>query len=199
MRVLASDPIRSIASFRLPVPSYDMVHYGSVEDGYRQLCTQCFNADVAARCGLDDFENVRFDQVEMIDCAGGSHEFHFQTRLLGAMVTLEAFELENGVPADYQFQIIGDPEDDLFSLLGRLIERMRRRLSVNHLVADGSGLHIAEQTVRAQISSDPEADLRTPLLIIDGKEVSWDQFGRMLMTFEGFQFRMEIIDPTDEV
>lgn len=53
MRVLASDPIRSIASFRLPVPSYDMVHYGSVEDGYRQLCTQCFNADVAARCGLD--------------------------------------------------------------------------------------------------------------------------------------------------
>ena len=76
---------------------------------------------------------------------------------------------------------------------------MRRRLSVNHLVADGSGLQIAEQTVRAQISSDPGADLRTPLLIIDGKEVSWEQFGRMLMTFEGFQFRMEIIDPTDEV
>lgn len=85
------------------------------------------------------------------------------------------------------------------SLLGRLIERMRRCLSVKHLVQDGSGLQIAEQTVRAQISSDLETDERTPLLIIDGREVLWEQFGRMLMTFEGWQFRMEIVDPSDEM
>ena len=36
-----------------------------------------------------------------------------------------------------QFQIIGEPDDDPLSLLGRLIERMRRSLSVKHLVRSG--------------------------------------------------------------
>jgi hypothetical protein len=37
-----------------------------------------------------------------------------------------------------------------------------------------------------------------PLLTIDGQEVTWDQLGRMLMTFEGWQFRMEIVDRSGE-
>jgi hypothetical protein len=39
--------------------------------------------------------------------------------LLGPGVSLDAFELRNGEPAGYHFQIIGDPEDDLLVLLGR--------------------------------------------------------------------------------
>ena len=38
-----------------------------------------------------------------------------------------------------------------------------------------------------------------PLLVIDGRDVSWEEFGRMLMTFEGWQFRIEIGDRSDEV
>jgi hypothetical protein len=54
-------------------------------------------------------------------------------------------------------------------------------------------------TVRAQISSDPESYEGMPLLVIDGREVSWEEFGRMLAAFEGWQFRMEIVDPSDGV
>ena len=90
----------------------------------------------------------RFDQIVMTDCAGEAHEFHFRTRLLGSMVAVDAFELKRGEPAGYQFQILGDPEDDLLSLLGRLVERMRRSLSVKHLVQSEHGLQIADQTVR---------------------------------------------------
>ena len=43
-------------------PAYDMVNYGSIEGGYRQLCGQCFNAEVASTRGLDRFENIRFDR-----------------------------------------------------------------------------------------------------------------------------------------
>jgi hypothetical protein len=50
------------------------------------------------------------------------------------MVMVDAFELENGAPAGYQSRIVGDPEDDTFSLLGRLIERMRRGPSLKHLI-----------------------------------------------------------------
>ena len=40
-------------------PGYDTVHYGSLDSGYRQLCTRCFNAEVAELHGLDDFGNIR--------------------------------------------------------------------------------------------------------------------------------------------
>ena len=149
--------------------------------------------------GLERFENVHFDQIVLTDCAGDAHEFRFLTRLLGDMVSLEALELKRGEPAGYQFQILGDPDDDLLSLLGRLVERMRRSLALKHLEQSEYGLQIADQTVRARIEWDDTKDGRLPLLVIDGREVSWEEFGRMLMTFEGWQFRMEIGDRSEEV
>src|ERR1035437_3691094 len=71
-------------------PGYDTVHYGTNETGFRQLCTQCFNAEVAKLHGLKDFENIRLEPIGLADCAGENHQFHFQTRLLGGMVTMEA-------------------------------------------------------------------------------------------------------------
>lgn len=181
------------------LPSYDTVSYGSIEDGYRMLCTKCLNADVASRIGLDEFENVQFDQIAMTDAAGKAHEFHFRTHLLGSMVSLEAFELKRGAPGGYQFQIIGDPEDDPLALLGRLVERMRRSLAVKHIEQSERGIHIVDKTVRARIGWDDATDGQVPLLIIDGQEVSWDEFGRMLMTFEGWQFKLEIGDRSEEL
>jgi hypothetical protein len=35
--------------------------------------------------------------------------------------------------------------------------------------------------------------------VIDGREVSWEQFGQMLMTFEGWQFKLELRDRSEEV
>jgi hypothetical protein len=37
------------------VPVYDVVNYGSIEQGYRALCNRCFNAEVAAAPGLQRF------------------------------------------------------------------------------------------------------------------------------------------------
>jgi hypothetical protein len=197
---IGSDPERvRCEACGAEVPSYDIVNYGSIEDGYRKLCTKCFNAEVASRIGLEEFENVHFDQIEMTDRAGKAHEFHFRTRLLGSMVSLEAFELKRGAPGGYQFQILGDPEDDLLSLLGRLVERMRRSLAVRHIESSEHGTRIVDKTVRAQIDWDETMDGRVPLLIIDGQEVSWDEFGEMLMTFEGWRFRLELGDKSEEL
>lgn len=136
--------------------------YGGMDSGYRQLCSRCFNAEVAKRCGLDDFENFRFEPIGISDSAGAAHEFHFRTRLLGSMVSLEAFELQDGNPSGYQFQIVGEPKDDLLALLGRLIEKIRRRLSIKYLTGVGHELQIAEQAVRGRIDWDESAVERTP-------------------------------------
>jgi hypothetical protein len=180
-------------------PSYDIVSYGSMERGYRELCSQCFNQEVAKLGGLDTFEHPRFEPVGLPDCTGKVHEFHFRTRLYGPRVALDAFELRGGHPSGYQFQIIGDPEDDLLLLLGRLIEKIRRALSTKHLIDSDHGLQIADRVVRGKVEWDEAEDGRVPLLIIDGREITWEDFGRMLMSFEGWQFKLNIADKSEEL
>jgi len=68
-----------------------------------------------------------------VDAAGQRHDFHFRVHLLGDRVALDAFELRDGEPHGYNFQIIGDPQGDLFALMGQLVERMRRALALRHL------------------------------------------------------------------
>ena len=118
----------------------------------------------------------------------------------GARHLARRIELREGHPAGYQFQVIGEPEDDLLALLGRLIEKMRRALALRHIEDGTLGLQITDSMiVRGKIESDLDEDDRLPLLVIDGREVSWAEFGRMLMTFEGWQFKLEIADKSDEL
>jgi len=181
-------------------PGYDIVHYGSAEEVFQNLCTHCFNSAVALRSGVKGFENIKLEPIGINDCAGELHQFCFQTRLLGNMVTIDGFELVDGNPDGYKFQIIGEPEDDLFVLLGQLVQKIRRTLSIKYLENDERhGLQIKEMTVHGRIdSSYPEVE-RVPVMIIDGREISWDKFGQMLMSYEGWQFRLDFCDRSDEL
>lgn len=182
-----------------PILGYNSVHYGSIEGGYRDLCSRCFNAEVAAS-GDIDFQHVEFQPLEMVDATGEAHRFHFRLHLLGDRVSLEAFELKDDAPVGYQFQILDEPEVDLFALLARLVARMHRTLAQQHLEHQrGFGLCVKDFLVRGRIDCDLESDERVPLLVIDGKEISWERFGRMLMPFEGWQFKLELLDRSDEL
>lgn len=181
-----------------PVASYDAISFGSMETGYRDLCSRCFNAEVSQNGGFG-FEQVDFLPMEIMDFAGVKHNFNFRSLLLGARVTLEAFEVEDGDRGGYEFQVISDAQADPFGLMARLVERIRRALSQRHLMDEGEGCSIATDVARGKIACDLESPDHAPVLVIDGREISWDQFGRMLMTFEGWQSKLEIKDPSEEV
>ena len=179
---------------------YDIVHSGSIERGYRRLCSRCFNTQMAKAAGLEGFEHVNFEPMRLTDCLGELHEFHFRAHLFGTGVAIDAFELRNEDPAGYSFQIIGEPEADLLVLLGRLVAKMRRALSIKHLKDGDYGLQIADgRVVRGRIRWDASNDDQLPLLVIDGREIHWDQFGRMLMSHEGAQFKLTIADKSEEL
>jgi hypothetical protein len=181
-------------------PGYDITHVGSAEHGYRPLCSRCLNTEMANVAGMEGFEHAAFESIGISDCNGEIHEFHFRTRLLVAGIALDAFELRDGNPAGYIFQIIGDPREDQFVLFGRLVEKMRRALSVKHLEKGDYGLEISDQrTVRGRIESDESPDDGLPRLVIDGREIGWEQFGQMLMTYEGWQFKLTIADKSEEL
>lgn len=180
-------------------PSYDTVHYGSMDGRHRKLCTRCFNAEVAKLHGLDGFGDIQLAPIGLTDCAGGEHRFHFRACLLGSIVSLEAFELNEENPAGYKFQLLGDPKDDLFVLLGKLIQKIRKALSIRHIKDGDYGLQVIDKTVRGRIEWDDDKDGRVPLMVVDGREISWEEFGKMLMNFEGWQFKLDIVERSDEV
>ena len=179
-------------------PDYDITSDLSGGTACRPLCSQCLNAGIAESEGLK-FEHVQFEPIELADCTGETHVFHFQTHLFGPGVSLDAFEVRDGERAGYQFQVIGAPDGDLLALLALLIAKIRRALSVQHLRMGELGLEVVDKLVRGTIEWDRDEDGRVPLLVVDGREITWEHFGRMLMTFEGWQFQLEIRDKSEEL
>jgi hypothetical protein len=185
---------------RQPAPSHDVVNYGSIEGGYRQLCGRCFNEAAASRLGLQGFQHVAFEPVRMVDARGAEHEFRFRTRLFGPGVAIDAFELRESGPAGYRFQVIGDPDGDPLALLGKLIVKMRRALALTHLDDTDHGTQVNDRLLlRGTVTSDPDGYRRVPMVVVDGREISWDELGRMVSAFEGCQFKLEFCDMSEEV
>lgn len=180
------------------VPPYDRVHYGNVSKA-ETLCTACFNRAVAERMGIE-IDEARFDPVTLPDCDGRPHVLHVRRRLCATGQVVEAFELIGDAPGGHQFGILGEADGDPMGLFAQLYERMRRGLARKHLVDDAYGTHLAfPGPVRGHISSDYDREPEPlPVVVIDGREFTWEEFGRMLLSFEGWQFRLEIIDRTDE-
>ncbi|HOX69549.1 MAG TPA: hypothetical protein PKV56_16970 [Burkholderiaceae bacterium] len=185
---------------RQPAADHDIVNYGSMDAGYQRLCGRCYNEAAAGRLGLQGFEHVAFEPIRMLDGRGAEHEFRFRNWLCGTGLAIDAFELRDGGLAGYRFQVIGEPHDDPLELLGKLIGKMRRALALTHLEDTDHGPQVNDGLVlRGSVDSDPDADHRVPMVVIDGREISWEQFGRMVATFEGWQFRLEFRDRSEEV
>ena len=98
-----------------------------------------------------------------------------------------------------EFQVIGEPDDDPLELLGKLIGKMRRALALTHL-----GGHRPRPAGERSpdpagtVDSDPDGTIvyRWSSSMV---EISWDELGRMVATFEGWQFKLEFRDRSEEV
>jgi hypothetical protein len=161
--------------------------YLSNGDTSRLLCSRCYNESISEAIGLD------FDDDE-------NHTFHFQTRLFGDKVHIQALEIRDSDPKGYEFSVYGDAGDNLFGLFTKLVERMRRGMERRHIESNDLTRYkiTDEDIVRGHITWDDDTDGEVPCLVIDGKELSWNEFGRMLMTYEGFHFKLEIFEGTEE-
>jgi hypothetical protein len=85
-------------------------------------------------------------------------------------------------------------------LLGKLVSKMRRALALTHLDDSDRGPHVNDRLIlRGTVDSDPDEDHRVPRVVVDGREISWDDLGRMVAAFEGWQFKLEFRDLSEEI
>ena len=163
-----------------PLESFETIHVAGV--GPR--CYRCFNRETAQRLGID-FDEPRFQPVLVEDAEGTPHTFTIRSMLVPTGLEIEAVERVDEGRAGYRFAVLGDFETDAWALFQRLCANMRREMSIRHLHRTEFGWQLtSDQRLVGRIESDPDSDLRLPLLVIDGKAFTWQEVGHMLMTFE---------------
>lgn len=127
---------------------YESVHYIESDDSSgRLLCIECYNQGMADYTGID-LQHPHFPPVELEDVEGDMHLFYIVTRLLGAEVSIEAYE--EGADPGYRFQVHGDAEN-VQKLFSKLLGKMRRALTRQHLVKEHGRLEVSDDlTVRGR-------------------------------------------------
>ncbi len=174
---------------------YDSISVAEVGE----RCYRCFNEELADRLGID-FDNTPIAPIVVTDVDGVRRRFEIRSMLVGTGHAMYAREVRNrDGKGGYRFEILGDLEADAQDLFMLLRERIRQGLSVRHVQQTEHGWQLTQaQRLRGVIEWDPETEDALPLLIVDGRTFTWDQIGRMLMTFEGFTLNA-IVEDTIEV
>lgn len=175
---------------------YDSISVAEVGE----RCSRCFNEELAHRLGVD-FDNTPIAPIVVTDVDGVRHRFEIRSMLVPTGHAMYAREVSKpDARGGYRFEILGDFETDARDLFKLLRERIRQGLSVRHVEKTEHGWQLTQaHRLSGVIEWDPETEGARPLLIVDGRMFTWDQIGRMLMTFEGFTLNAVVKDTIEVV
>ena len=175
---------------------YDSISVAQVGE----RCYRCFNKELAERLGVD-FDNTPIAPIVVTDVDDVRHRFAIRSMLVPTGHAMYAREItKRDARGGYRFEILGDFETDARDLLKLLRERIRQGLSVRHVQETDHGWQLTQaHRLTGVIEWDPETDGARPLVIVDGRTFTWDQIGRMLMTFEGFTLNAIVEDSIEVV
>jgi hypothetical protein len=167
--------------------------------GVGERCHDCFNVEAAARLGVD-FDRTPIEPVVIADADGVPHTFQIRSRMIGTGHAMDAIETPRPERGGYFFRVLGDVQADAWEILQRLYAKMRREMAVRHVERGDHGWQIgpADRLV-GRIEWDRDTDGATPLLIVDGRPFTWEEVGRMLMSFEGFTLDARIEESIEVV
>lgn len=173
------------------------IHWNSTVKSER-LCLNCYNLMMT---DMLDVEAKSYpDGVTIQDGEGKPHQFRLRKRLDPIGVIMEAEELVDG---GYQFTVHGELDVDQGQLFLELIAKAERGMAEIYIqkgeFPNGQHYHsLANDRLVGRIDSDLSVE-RMPLVAIDGKSYTWDEVGKMLMSYEGFQLKLEMFDLFEEI
>jgi hypothetical protein len=137
---------------------------------------------------------------EFTDVDGKKRVFEFKSFPCPTGFVYEATEIQNGEPKGMRFSVLGT-ENKAEVWRYKLEERLKKALKVKHIEyhRESHTWTTSDHIIRGQIRWDHETEGETPLIIVDGKGLTWTELGKTMMTHEGFQFVMKFVDPSDDM
>jgi len=125
---------------------------------------------------------------EVEDHAGRRRAFVINCYEGGLGFTVRAEE-EGSPDAGYQFAAYS--EISPYSALGRLRRKMRRGLATRHLTGSPGAYEMLHDKLSGRITSDGNGGV---VLVVDGKAVGIENLIAMLLTHEGWECELQIVD-----
>jgi hypothetical protein len=179
------------------------VRGAGVHLGPELLCDHCVDQRVSAMTGMPRLPDPPPDEL-LTGPDGRGHRFRF--RLWRAPTGVVAEAEEAGLPpADgYHFKITGAHDVDVDALLANLKQGKPAGVFRLYLKPhpNGEGWMAAGDDVSGRLEWSDRREFGEPYdVIVDGRRLTWEQFGRSLGPFEGWDFTLsiedaDVVDPT---
>lgn len=125
---------------------------------------------------------------EVEDYTGRCRRFVVTCHDVGLGFTVRAHE-EGREGNGYQFAAYS--ETTPYSALGRLRQKIHRALATRHITASSGSYQMLHDRLRGRITSDGKGGV---VLIVDGIPLSMDALTSILLTYEGWDFELQIVD-----
>lgn len=166
------------------------------------ICLECHKVmgDLLGVDLMNDFSN----KIAVLDVEDVLHQFEISNMLLPGFSIWRAVEVEG----EYQFEVLTNPHDNQMEAIEQLHHKILKGLSHKSLKRlsntnyYSNAINISNEqyslnsvgTCRIEYSEDEPISL-----IIDGKQISYSDFGNALTSFEGFTMDFQIRNSTDDV
>ncbi|MCD8510410.1 MAG: hypothetical protein LRY73_11470 [Bacillus sp. (in: Bacteria)] len=161
-------------------------------------CFDCHNEQMADELGVS--LETQPKALSVTDFQGVRRDFAIIQHLDPIGISMEA---EEHIEFGYQFAVHGELDCNQNELFQQLVDKVKHGVRKAYLkkgvFPNGQPMeYIKGDEVVGRIDYD-EAGYATPMVVIDGKPYTWEQFGRLVSSYEGFQFKLKMYDSTDEV
>ncbi|WP_143216189.1 DUF7713 domain-containing protein [Ferroacidibacillus organovorans] len=142
-----------------------------------------------------------FDLISIVDSSGIEHRFNVVRQVVPKWIILKAQEITPDESSGYQFAARGNHKADIYSIFNKLMKKLEREVNARYITEhtfQGFAQNVIRgDVVKGRLEFDPHSQ-EEPLVVVDGKSYDWNEFGRILRQFEGFQFKLKMSDLTDD-
>ena len=163
----------------------------------KAICWECNNNLMAEELGIQlmPFDNGVYEYTGL---NGQKHKFRIYKIVNPGGIGFEANEITEEDDPGYKVCILGELDCDQQDLFKQLEGKIKKTISAKYLetasLPDGqTRLLLKNDDVVGRLEYI-DFDGEVPLVIIDGQVFSWEELGRMLNIYEGFQFKLSIHD-----
>ncbi|MEX2587624.1 MAG: hypothetical protein WD602_06470 [Actinomycetota bacterium] len=167
--------------------------HATVQLGDELLCDRCVDERIAEVAGLPTLPEAPADEI-LTGGDGTAHAFRFRLWRAPTGVVAEAGEVGLHSGEGYRFKAIGPHDVDIEKLLATLRRRVRAGLSQVQLKSNptGEGWIAAGTELTGRLEWNGQEAGKPYDAIVDGKRLTWDELGRALEPFEGWDFTLTI-------
>lgn len=160
------------------------------------LCDRCFDARIAASSGYPRLPEPPAPE-SIVGPDGRRHQIAYRVWRSPGGIAVEAEEGDRSSDG-YFVQVVGPHDADVARLVERVKTAIRRRIGRLDLELSPSSDHwiIAGDDLTGRLVWREDGEPYG--VVVDGRHLSWEEFGRALEPFEGWEFRLSFDDGLGE-